>query len=70
MNKQAIIEGLKEVGRLAFFAAITAVLGWLTTKVSSLDPTSIYYIVGTVLLRFLDKVIHKSDIKAAGIAPF
>lgn len=71
MNKQAIIEAVKEVGRLAFFAALTAVLGWATTKVSSLDPSSVYYIVGTLVLRAVDKYLHTNpDTKATGIAPF
>lgn len=71
MNKEAILEAVKEVGRLAFFAALTAVLGWASTKVSSFDPTSTYYIVGTVLLRLVDKYVHASpDIDRNGIAPF
>lgn len=69
-DKKAIIEGAKEVLRLAFFAAITAVVAWLTEKVGGADPSSTFYIVGTLVLRFADKYVHKSDIKANGIAPF
>lgn len=69
--QKAIIEALKEAGRIAFFAAIAAVVGWVTTKVSSLDPNSTFYIIATVLLRLVDKYIHQNDnIKAEGISPF
>jgi len=71
MDKKAIVDAVKEVGRLAFFAALTAIIGWATTKISSFDPSSTYYIVGTVILRFVDKYIHVSDTTVRnGIAPF
>lgn len=71
MDKKAILEAVKEVGRLVFFAGLTAVIGWATTKISSFDPTSTYYIVGTMVLRFLDKYIHDSETtERSGIAPF
>lgn len=74
IDKQAIIEGIKEVGRIAFFAAITAILAWFSDKVGMLDPTSAFYVIGTLILRFGDKVLHEiktgkfADVK--GIAPF
>ncbi len=69
--QKAIIEALKEAGRIALFAAIAAVIGWATTQVSSWDPNSTYYIVATVLIRLADKYVHENkDIKADGIAPF
>lgn len=71
MNKNAILEGLKEVARLALFAAISAVVAWATDKMSGLDPTSAYVAVGTVVLRFADKWIHENkNVDAKGIAPF
>lgn len=70
-NKKAIIEGVKEAGRVAFLGALSAVILWAGTLVSSLDPTSLQYIVLTILLKAGDKFVHKSeDIKATGIAPF
>lgn len=70
-DKKAIIEGLKEAGRVAFLGALSAVILWAGTLVSSLDPTSLQYIVLTILLKAGDKFVHKSeDIKATGIAPF
>lgn len=70
-NKVAIWEAIKEVARIAFFAAITAVVGWATTQLTTLDPNSIYYVTGTVILRFIDKWIHESQkTELKGIAPF
>ena len=70
MNKQAIIEAVKEVARIMLFAALTALVGWIGTKITEFDPTSLYYVIGTVVLRALDKFVHKSEIAANGIAPF
>lgn len=71
INKVAIWEAIKEVARIAFFAAITAAVGWATQQLTQLDPTSIYYVGGTVILRFIDKWIHESQkTELKGIAPF
>lgn len=71
MNTKAITEAIKEAGRLAFFAAVSALVAYATTKLSTLDPTSVYVVVGTVLLRVVDKYIHSNEnISATGIAPF
>ncbi len=71
MNRKAIWEGLKEVGRIAFLAAVTAAIAWATDAVDLLDPTSTFYIVGTLVLRFADKYLHENqDVKISGIAPF
>lgn len=69
--KQAFIETVKEVGRIAFFAAIAAVIGYVTTKVSNLDPNSTFYILATLALKLVDKYVHTNeDMSAQGIAPF
>lgn len=71
MNKEAIIAAAKELGRVVLFAAITAAIGWFTQLVTTLDPGSTYYIVGTVLLRLVDKYVHANpNINAQGVAPF
>lgn len=70
-NKEAIFEAFKEVARIAVFAAITAIIGWATMKLSSYDPTSEFYIIGTTLLRAIDKYIHeRKDVPLKGITPF
>ncbi len=69
-TKQAVLETLKEAFRIAFFAALTALAAWATNKLAGFDPTSIYYIGGTILLRLLDKYIHENEnIKSNGISP-
>lgn len=71
VNKKAIWEAVKEVARLALFAAIAAVLSWAATQVANLDPNSVYTIVLAAALRFADKWVHENkDIKANGLAPF
>ena len=71
MNKEAILEAVKEVARLALFAALTAAVAWATERLSGLDPSSTFYIIGTVVLRFVDKFLHSNeDISATGISPF
>lgn len=69
-NKKAFIEALKELVRVAFLGALSAGLSWLTTQVGNLDPTTTYAIVGAVVLKVLDKYIHKADnIPVKGISP-
>ena len=71
IDRVAVKEMLKEVARIAFLAAVTAVLGWVGQQVANLDPSSTYYIVGTLVLRALDKYVHNaSNLKSGGIAPF
>lgn len=70
VNKPAFKEALKEVARIALFAAVTAVVGWAGEQLAGLDPSSTFYIVGTLVLRMVDKYIHKLDSPAKGIAPF
>lgn len=71
MNKQAIIESLKEVIRIVVLAAITAAVGWATNKLSGLDPNSLFYVVGTLVLRFVDKWLHENqNVSAKGLLPF
>lgn len=70
MSKQALIEMAKEAARIAFFGALTALLGWFSQQLAGLDPSSVYYVVGTVVLRLVDKYIHENkDIAATGISP-
>lgn len=67
MNK-AIIEGLKEVGRLVIFALPTVLIQIFT------DNPALAGTYGTVILialRAIDKAIHEDKtIKAKGILPF
>lgn len=70
MDTKAIVEAAKEALRIAFFAALTALVAWGTQSLTSVDPSSTFYIVGTVALRLADKFVHENkDIKVNGIAP-
>lgn len=70
MNWKAIKEALKELGRLAFFAALAGVVMWLQSKAGS-DPTANQFFVYTAIARFLDKYVHENEnLPLNGIAPF
>lgn len=71
MNKQAVIEMVKEGLRLAVFAALAALVAFATDKLSGLDPTSLQVVVGTAVLRLVDKYIHENkDSNKQGLLPF
>ena len=65
MNKQAIIEAVKEALRIAVLGAIGALIAWLT----QLEP-SVTVTVTLLVLRSIDKYIHKSPSNANGLLPF
>lgn len=60
MNKKAIIEGFKEVARLVLLGAISIVITYLLKTVTDLPQTETTAIV-LLILRGVDKTIHKSD---------
>lgn len=67
---QGIKEAIKELARVVILAAVTAAVGWLSQKVGHLDPSSAYYVVGTLVLRLVDKYVHANpNINAKGILP-
>lgn len=69
--KTAAWEMAKEGLRIAFFAAVTALVGWFSNVLAGIDPNSVYYIVGTLLLRLADKFVHENkEVKANGLVPF
>lgn len=69
-TKEAVIETIKEGFRIAFFAALAALVAWGTQHFTKLDPGSIQVVVGTIVLRLLDKYIHEnSKIDFTGISP-
>ena len=70
-RKNPYVEMIKEGLRIALFAGITALIGWLGQVLAGLDPNSTYVVIGTVVLRLIDKYIHENrHIAANGIAPF
>jgi len=71
LDINALKEAAKLVIRTAILAGLTALIGWLTTYVSSFDPTTLQFVIGTAVLAALDKYIHEAqNIKANGIVRF
>ena len=70
MNKQALLEAAKEAARLAFLAALSAVILYAGEFVNALDPTSLQYVIGTGVLRVIDRYVHKDEnTQFNGISP-
>lgn len=71
IDKKALLEGAKEVGRVVFFGAVSALALYVTSQLANFDPTSVQFVVLTVVGRFLDKYVHENeDIERGGVAPF
>ena len=69
--KDAIISTAKEGLRIALFAALSALVAWASNKLAGLDPSSTTVVLGTIVIRLVDKYVHENkDINAKGIAPF
>ncbi len=70
-TRKAIVETVKELGRIVLFGGLAALAGYLTEKLNGMQPTELYYIVMTVMLRLIDKFIHQNtNIALKGLAPF
>lgn len=66
MNKKALLEAAKELGRVLLFAAI----GWGIGYVTSLPENTTTAVV-LLVLRAADKYVHENpNIEAKGVAPF
>ena len=66
MNKEALLEALKELGRVLLFAAVS----WAVSYLAKL-PQNEAVMFGTLALKIIDKYIHKNDnFRANGLAPF
>lgn len=69
--KNAIISTIKEGLRIALFAALSALVAWGSNKLAGLDPSSSTVVLGTIVIRLVDKYVHENkNINAKGIAPF
>ena len=65
----ASVATIKEVGRLVIFAAIGAGLTALIGIVAEVPTTTSTAII-SLILRAVDKYIHKADVQANGLLPF
>lgn len=69
MNKTALIEGIKEIVRVALIAALPLLITGLES--GSLDWRLVATAAVIAVLKGVDKFVHKNDnIKASGILPF
>lgn len=69
MSKNPLWESLKEILRLAIFAAVSA---FIASLVSNFDgSTEPIFVILTLVLRFIDKWIHENeDNDWKGLLPF
>ena len=56
----SIKETLKEAGRLALFAAVSAVVSFGLERLGVMDQSEVSVMVGTMVLRSLDKWLHEA----------
>ncbi len=55
---KAFIEGLKEVGRLVLFAAISTLISAGLAQLEIIENPSVWVLMLTSLLRYFDKYLH------------
>jgi len=64
---KAKIEALKELGRLLLLAIVPV----LVTQLANVQDPTAWALIGTAILKAIDKAIHVSDkTKLNGLAPF
>jgi len=69
VNTSAIIEGLKETGRVAVIAALPLIISGI--EAGNLDWRLVAITGAIAALKGLDKFVHKNDnINANGVLPF
>lgn len=59
-------EAIKELGRLLLLAIIPVLL----TTLADVQDQTLWVLIGTALLRAIDRAIHVSDSPTNGIVPF
>lgn len=71
MNKKVILDFVKEGLRVAIFGAISSLVAFGLNQLGAGDQSSTVVIVGTLVLKALDRAIHEDkSISAKGILPF
>ena len=58
IDKKALMEAGQEVVRVVFFASVSALIAWGLAKLGVADQTDTVVILGTLVLKGLDKYIH------------
>ena len=62
-------ESFKEIARLAVFAGVGTIVASLSQSITNLDQNLVTAVI-LIVLRFTDKLVHESSLKAKGIVPF
>jgi len=62
-------ESVKEIARLAVFAGVGTIVASLSQSITNLDQNLVTAVI-LIILRFTDKLVHESSLKAKGIVPF
>jgi len=62
-------ESVKEIARLAVFAAVGAIIASVLESLTKLPQTQTTVIL-TFAFRLIDEWVHESSLKAKGIVPF
>lgn len=72
MNKKALIEAGKELGRVVLVAIIPVLYTSINTSTGEihLDYRVILAVSLVAVIKSVDKFIHKSDIELKGLLPF
>lgn len=78
MNKDALLEAVKEAGRLAIFTAISVFVEELLRLVTAMPQNETLIVVLTIALRMIDKGLHEArkdkvshlPSKSYGLLPF
>lgn len=68
--RKDILNGVKEALRVFIFAGVSALVAWGLAQLGVADQSNLVVIVGTVLLKAVDRSIHESPTAGKGILPF
>ena len=68
LDKKVLYEALQEMARVAFFASVSALVAYGLKQLSGQDQSQTVVLVGTLLLKGLDKYVHDNPaIKSNGL---
>lgn len=71
MNKEVAINFVKEALRVAILGAVAALVALGLNELGAADQTNEIVIIGTLLLKGLDRAIHENkNTEAKGLLPF
>lgn len=60
LDKKALSEALQEMGRVALFAAVSALIAYGLKQLAGMDQTELVVVLGTLVLKLADKYVHDS----------